>query len=299
MFLQTLARMRPSVLALALILLSAETQAQICKPVDLIDATSPILSQEYEGDLDSYWCFAFTWANVIGQALGRAVDPADLALQYYFLRGKVPFQTNAIWQKTTEGIYRDRMIAPDASALKLFGLGSNVEVVPQLMASVGYCARQADQSSPSDAKWFSRLKERAHNQTAQAMIDDLNRSCGPRVFLPEHLSVRWFDLQWMHEQRPAQAMANIEAQLHRGKRVVLSLRSSSSSHIVTVQGLTEDCRLIIQNSNSLGEQPAEIYGKYGSPHIQLWTRAKIEELILAYGYLEEASWLAPLMKFWQ
>lgn len=280
--------MRLQFLAITLLMSSLGAEAQTCHPVDLIDGSSPIVTQEYGADSDSSWCFAFSLANIMGQALGRAVSPEDLALQYYFLRGKVPFKTNSIWQQSIEAVYRYRMIRPDAPAIKLFGLGGDVDVVPQLMAHIGYCAADSGIRDPADPNWFLRLTEQAEGRTAQEMIDGLNRKCGPRMQMPNDLFVKWFELG-TKGQTPLQAVANIEKQLHQGKRVIISVKASFTSHVMTVQGITGDCRLIIQNSNALSDQSAEIYSKYNSTHIQLWKRDRLEEIILGYGYLQKAS----------
>ncbi len=251
----------------------------ICVPIDLRDDhVAPLRNQTFflnSKVLDSNWCFAFALANVVGQALGQAVSPEDIALKYYLKGYNSYFAENG---EKVDGL------------MPFFRNGDPEGALGILSSSGGYCPSARFASSDSGDVGYMHLLRTAHTNVS-SFETSIEKGCSPRLHLPQDLGlvgkrlefVSYFpedpDRERRHAEERRVGLQMIDQSLESGKLALISIvdnpHNAGFSHAVTVVGRDSTCNYIIQDSI-----PVSAYAQLGYPryfeksegdHIEYWS----------------------------
>ncbi len=218
-------------------------------------------------------------SNVIGQALGIAVAPEDIAFQYW----KTYFEKQM--NNKNDILYG---LFPIDDSIQL---GGEMNDAAQALKPIGYCQaarfNKYIQTLGKPKDWYISLHLRSQKLSIQAFKKEFEFACVPRVFLNSNLSLKVEtlknDIQLKSDPEASiqGLIAKIDSTLGEKRFVILNYQH----HVVTIVGKSEDCSYIIQDSIPLSVREWANAPKYYFAHegefIQFWSKQGIFDALIS------------------
>jgi hypothetical protein len=276
--------------------------SEICQPVDLRNSrTMPERSQlyQYEGiNNESSLCWAFSIANLVGNAIGEAVSVEQFAIN------------------ERENYYRTSPYTGDQSLITASSLWPmtgghgtpKIETNLERAATSEFCSqREFDRYRNSlgfiNENWYTSIARRAQNLSREEFVSEVNRACQNPLRHAQNIHPKFIrsnqypDESNNFRQGAELLRSHIDGALNTGNPVLFEYEA----HIVTIVGRDSQCNYLIQDSIPASIRSTRIlptgsgypnyYHNTLSEHIQVWSEEAILNSLtyVGIGYFDEAE----------
>ncbi len=261
--------------------------AKTCQPIDLRNSrTMPERSQFYqhEGtDNESSLCWAFSIANLVGNAVGEAVSVEQFAIN------------------ERENYYRTSPYTGDQSQIlarhlwpMTGGHGSpSLEANFARTSSSSFCSREEfinyrNSLGFTESNWYTAIAQRAEASSREGFVEEINQACINPIQVPQNFRPMFH----INKQTSAESIdirmdgaRKLQTRLDRSLESGNPVLFSYEAHVVTIVGRDSDCNYLIQDSIPASiRKTRKVYGDQEYPnhyhdtlseHIQVWSEEEV------------------------